>query len=556
MEQKIRSRVKPMKPSSPLYILWLLVLCAGVVACTDREAMQERLAYVSACNRADTVFTARWVPTVDSLVEFFDRHGSPNDRMMAHYLQGRVHHDMGEAPRAVDCYQQAVDCADTLASDCDYYTLAAVYGQMGELFHKQNLPLSEISARKKYRDYALLIQDTLDYVNGIVQMVKPYYLLDEKDSVLQILDDAYQMYIDLGYRSYAAGILLPSVYINVERGDFSEAERLLHIFEQESGLFDSTGNIAKGREHYYCTKGIYCLEMGQIDSADLYFRKSIRYGYHLDAYRGLLSVYREQKNADSIAKYSLLYEDAIDNNNQQIQTTSVQLATSLYNYNRTQKIAEQNAQKAAENRREFYVSVFLLAVSFIFIVFIVRYARHRRKEQERELAATIAERARLQSELQHLKNANYETIIAQKEKEIEQLNNALAEKSTIYNKMISNNKLSDFKESKIAQLIIGKTEFKLGDVLPTSKEWNDLLEQFRKDMPSLYSLMKDNCALSVMELRTCILLIMGISESDIASILNTKPQTINTAKIRANKKLFKAKDSASLKNNLKQFFVS
>jgi hypothetical protein len=33
-----------MKPSSPLYILWLLVLCAGVVACTDREAMQERLA--------------------------------------------------------------------------------------------------------------------------------------------------------------------------------------------------------------------------------------------------------------------------------------------------------------------------------------------------------------------------------------------------------------------------------------------------------------------------------------------------------------------------------
>ena len=52
MEQKIRSRVKPMKPSSPLYILWLLVLCAGVMACTDREAMQERLAYVSARNGA------------------------------------------------------------------------------------------------------------------------------------------------------------------------------------------------------------------------------------------------------------------------------------------------------------------------------------------------------------------------------------------------------------------------------------------------------------------------------------------------------------------------
>jgi hypothetical protein len=68
----------------------------------DRDAMRERLDYVSQCNRADTMFTEAWLSTVDSLVRFFDRHGNVNERMMAHYLQGRVHHDMGEAPIALN----------------------------------------------------------------------------------------------------------------------------------------------------------------------------------------------------------------------------------------------------------------------------------------------------------------------------------------------------------------------------------------------------------------------------------------------------------------------
>ena len=100
------------------WILLILVLFA-MTACTSpsHEVMQQRLKYVSDCNRADTVFTERWLPTVDSLVSYFDRHGSANDRMMAHYVQGRVHHDMGEAPQALECYQKAAEQADTTSSD-------------------------------------------------------------------------------------------------------------------------------------------------------------------------------------------------------------------------------------------------------------------------------------------------------------------------------------------------------------------------------------------------------------------------------------------------------
>ena len=103
------------------WILLILVLFALTACTTDHEAMRQRLKYVSDCNRADTVFTERWLPTVDSLVAYFNRHGSANERMMAHYVQGRVYHDMGEAPQALECYQRAAEQADTTGSDCDLY---------------------------------------------------------------------------------------------------------------------------------------------------------------------------------------------------------------------------------------------------------------------------------------------------------------------------------------------------------------------------------------------------------------------------------------------------
>ena len=131
-----------------LYVISIFLVLTVLASCTDKEAMRQRLDYVSQCNRADTVFTEAWLPTVDSLVDYFDRHGNANEKMMAHYLKGRVHHDMGEAPIALECYQRATEMADTTRKDCDLRTLAAIYGQMADLFHLQYLPDDEMSAIK------------------------------------------------------------------------------------------------------------------------------------------------------------------------------------------------------------------------------------------------------------------------------------------------------------------------------------------------------------------------------------------------------------------------
>jgi len=62
---------------------------------------------------------------------------------------------------ALQCYHDAIDCADTTAADCDYAQLARVYGQMGDIFYNQGLYYEQISAMASASKYAWKGKDTL-----------------------------------------------------------------------------------------------------------------------------------------------------------------------------------------------------------------------------------------------------------------------------------------------------------------------------------------------------------------------------------------------------------
>ena len=67
------------------------------------------------------------------VVAYYDRHGTLSERVEAHYLLGCVYRDMGEAPQALQCYQDAVALyGQTLPQDVGL--LIRIYGQMAELF--------------------------------------------------------------------------------------------------------------------------------------------------------------------------------------------------------------------------------------------------------------------------------------------------------------------------------------------------------------------------------------------------------------------------------------
>ena len=131
-------------------LIYLLLTLLVLTACTDRweyALMRHGLDSLNERNRNDKPFTAA---DVQPYIDYFDRHGEPNDRLLAYYLLGRAYHEQGEAPMALEQYHKAIECADTLSRDCDFGQLSRVYAQMGEVFYSQYMfPQS----RKQYEQF-------------------------------------------------------------------------------------------------------------------------------------------------------------------------------------------------------------------------------------------------------------------------------------------------------------------------------------------------------------------------------------------------------------------
>lgn len=96
-----------------------------------------------------------------SVVQYYDRHRSPNEQVHAHYLLGCVYRDLGEAPMALRCYQEALDKADTTSRTCDYALLGKVCSQMANTFHAENSPDYALQFFQLGIKYSALAGDTL-----------------------------------------------------------------------------------------------------------------------------------------------------------------------------------------------------------------------------------------------------------------------------------------------------------------------------------------------------------------------------------------------------------
>ena len=523
--------------------------------------MQYHLHRLNALNKTDVIFTSDSM--AKELADHFDHLGNTNERVLAHYLLGRTLSDMGEAPAALQAYYDAISVADTLSGDCNYNTLKGIYGQMATIFHQQNLPHDEIWAIQHYIDCVRRTSNIEKYIIAKGQLIRPYYLLGEKDTVLQIVNETYQSLKRLGKYQRAISLLSPSIYIYVNRHDLAKAKEMMDIYENESGLFDENGNIAKGRESYYFTKGFYELAVHQFDSAELYFRKAIQYGYLSESYKGLLSVYKAKNNIDSIVFYANMYEAAQDTLHNKMQTNAIHQMSALYNYNRSQREAEQERAKAQET----YIllgTIVLIAIGLFIIILVISWLyRKNQKEKQRKIAQleesltnAKLQRSAVQEELKKLKEKDFEGMIAEKErleaelaKTIEQLQ---AENERIkYNaNPQETDHLETFLESQIVQLFIKKADGKTEKPIPSDAEWRLLMSEFSKDNPITYRSFGEGKPLSQLEERICVLLIIGISEKDISKMTKSVASTVSNAKSRANEKLYGKKDASSLKNNL------
>ena len=504
------------------HLLTVAVLLLALTCCTteaDRIRMRAGLDSINMRNRNDLPFT---VSDVQPYVDFFDEQGTSNDRLLAHYLLGRAYHEHGEAPMALQCYQDAVECADTLSTDCDYPQLARVYGQMAQVFYEQGLYRQQLSHEQQSVRFAWKGKDTLLALRNHEQEFFAYKGLGMNDSAIKVIEhvaDQYCQYVDSANSAISLGLAIIPI---IESGDFAKAGNIINKYESLSGRFDSHGNIEEGREIYYKAKGLYFLYTNTYDSAEYYFRKEMHdgkdYSNQNSSANGLVLLYQKKHNSDSVAKYATYAYNMLDSIYAHGATKEVERIQAMYDYTRHQKIAQQEKERASDekSKRKFTIALLLLIVIAASRIIYTMYEE--KKKRLEQYIQNLEELEQIQTEVLQLRvhAEEYKELISKKEELLNEQSLKLQEqqKNTLKDHAAKDKHI---KESVIYQ-ILEKKQF--GQKL-TVQELRDCRKLVLETLPEFNNLLiSKQYKISVKDFNVCMLFRLGFRSKEVSNMLD------------------------------------
>ena len=549
------------------------------------QQMKYDLLYLKAQNKAFVPLKSD--STAKELVSYYNSHGTANEQMMSYYLLGCVYRDMGEAPQAIDAYQDAITKADTTTKDCDFYTLSCVYAQMAGLYHQQLLLSNEIEACRQASHFSFLAGDTLFSISEQDISTGAYILLNKKDSAELILKDVQHKYKQYGCVEDALQSSIKLMYIYVEEPNrISDVKELIDEYEANSNLFDKAHELNNSKRIFYYYKGKYYDEINQLDSAEFYYKKiywqNMPYTAQNSMYKGLLSVFSKRHQADSIAKYAQLYCEVNDSSiAKKDQNLTAQMAAS-YNYNRFRKEAQENADKA--HRSHLLLIAILIAVAIASTAIYLRWRSNRKRHEalKAEYADAIDQYHKNLHTLQLLESVHKELIAkiqgelkkSQSENQtyrqrIERLNVQYADskQELVHENDVLKAKIDELKlQAGIRQQITTSQQFTNTEIVNrisyliehplidmTESEWEQFIAEASSYFPSLlHDLTNASSKITQQDIRVCLLVCLSLRESDIARLTKTSAQRVTNMKSAVNKELFGDSSARTLYKNLTQ----
>ena len=494
------------------------------------QKMRYELLRHKAMNKAYISFTSD--SKMKEIVDYYDRHGSANERMLANYVLGCVYRDMHEVPLALEYYNKAAEQADTTAADCDYGTLYRVYSQMGFLFSKQYLPYQLLDAFGKAEKYAYLAKDTLNAIINYQNKGDAYDYLGKKDSVVAINLRSANMFKRIG-DNYNAAIALGCNYsYYIEKQDSVNAKKAFEAYFSTG--YEGNSNYGDAKAFLLCEKGRYYMFVSRLDSAFSCLNQSLKlsksYSNKAAATKVLAQYYARVNKPVLAMKYALKSSEYNDSDLLAVRESQLQQIQAMYNYGRNQEIARKAELKA--ERITMVVYVLIAGGVVIFLLLTHLYLKQLKKKKEKILVTkhlyddSLLKLRQKQEELELLRTVN-DRKIADVIKEKEQTINKLEDDLKDIREKYSNSSLSDvdilLKESSIYKRI-KYLELHPKEIM-RENDWIELEETIEQLIPSFIPLLKNR--LNVMAYRICLLVKLEISTSSIAILLGLSSSAIS-----------------------------
>ena len=507
---------------------------------SQSQKMRYELLRHKAMNKACITFTSDSV--MKEVVDYYDHHGSANERMLANYVLGCVYRDLHEAPMALEYYNKATEQADTTAADCDYGTLYRVYSQMGFLFSKQYLPYQELNAFDKAEKYAYLAKDTLNAIINYQNKGDAYGYLGKKDSVIAINLQAAKLFKKHG-NDYAAAIAFGCNYnYYIEKKDSINAKKAFEAYNSTG--YEGNSEYEDSKAYVLCLKGTYYMFTGQLDSACYILQQSLRlcksYSIKAATTKALAHYYAKVNQPSLAMKYALQSSEYNDSDLIGARKTQLQQVQAMYDYSRNQEIAKNAEQKAERSTRMNYMIVLSCLMLFLLLSYIYRkqIAIKKKKIAVSKLLYedSLLKLKRLQDERAKLVAEN-DNKLAQVIMEKENTISKLKAEITHIQERYSLSSVSDadliLKDSSIYKKI------KFIEVHPKEKmceeDWKELADTIEEVVPNFIPVLKNK--LNDKDYQICLLVRLGFSTSLVARLLELSDAAISKSRKTMLKKI-------------------
>ena len=507
---------------------------------TQAQKMRYELLRHKAMNKACITFTSDSV--MKEVVDYYDYHGSANERMLANYVLGCVYRDMHEAPMALEYYNKATEQADTTAADCDYGTLYRVYSQMGFLFSKQYLPYQELNAFDKAEKYAYLAKDTLNAIINYQNKGEAYGYLGKKDSVIASNLQAAKLFKKHG-NDYAAAIAFGCNYdYYIEKKDSINAKKAFEAYNSTG--YEGNSNYEDAKAYVLYQKGTYYLFVNKQDSAydnlSLSFKMCKSYSIKAATTKALAQYYAKVNQPAMAMKYALQSSEYNDSDLIEARKTQLQQVQAMYDYSRNQEIARRAELKAKRSTQMNYMIVFACVVLFLFLSYVYRKQLALKKKR---IAASklvyedcLLKLKRLQEEKAQLvaeKDKKLAQIITEKENAISKLVSEIHDIQNRYSLSSMSDAYLVLKNSSIYKKIQCIEAHPLEEM--TEEDWTELADTVEELIPNFIPMLKNR--VSDRDYRICLLIRLGIPASLMARLLNLSDAAISKSRKTMLKKL-------------------
>ena len=530
--------------------LLIILFCIAVWACNDHQQMLSQLEELERQNLADSLMTNDSLAL--SLCDYFDSHGTPNERMRAHYMLARTYTDRGEAPQALEEFMKSIESADTTAADCDFSKLSRVCGQMAQLLFENNLPRNAISVFRDAYHYSSKAGEGAIAVEYYAQQARCYYELNLPDSFVYIASNAISMFQAYGDTLSANTEKGPVSYLLIKRGDYSKAKAYLDSYESQSHLNKQTIEHIENWKLLYYYKGVYYQGISECDSALFYYYKTLNTSKSPNnlslACQGLYETYSMLHKSDSVAKYAVLYASKIDEGMKVSSTAALLSIQHLYDYHSYKSAAESKAIEAKRSRQRNVIlalSLILTLIASAYVVYRLRkYIRLVKQRIRAKYFSDIHEYSVVKDALREAKgkNAFHEHLAIRAQSNLEDFKKDIENTQNKYSEEDCWGLSDVLQNSSIVMLLRDKAA--KGEK-PTDQELVEFRNKVSLFLPeTLTTLFMEKKDISTKEKYICLFVFARFSPKEICVLMGTKSANLSNTRKRLYGKLFGSGGSA------------